>query len=135
MTLARGKSVAQLFRPPRDADWSQYLRAPASHGLRCSTIHEAKGREYEAVCVVLKPDRAPENRTSHLFEAWESRTDMEPKRVVYVGVTRARRFVMLAVPVGFSQRCDAILHSGKVPTERVELAAQESGSLEGARAQ
>lgn len=64
LALPRGNTVAGFFRHPFNGKWSQHLRAPVVTNLACSTIHEAKGREFEAVCVVLKPDRAPLNRTT-----------------------------------------------------------------------
>jgi DNA helicase II / ATP-dependent DNA helicase PcrA len=121
VALPQGQTVAKFFRHPPKDKWSQHLRAPVVKDLACSTIHEAKGREYEAVCVVIKPDRAPLNRTSELFNAWENRTDLEAKRVIYVGITRARRLVFLAVPQPFAGRCCAILDNGKVPHERILL--------------
>jgi hypothetical protein len=121
LVLPQGVTVSGFFRRPPKGEWAQHLRSPVGINLACSTIHEAKGREYEAVCVVLKPDRAPENQTTKLFDAWENRTELEAKRVIYVGVTRARRFVLLAVPQPFANRCCAILKSGNVPYELVQL--------------
>ena len=72
--------------------------------------------------MVLKADRAPDNRTTQLFEAWGNRSDLEAKRVIYVGVTRARRLAMIALPVAFGDRCIAILERGNVPVERITLA-------------
>lgn len=119
LVLPQGQTVAGFFRRPPNGKWSQHLCAPTVTNLACSTIHEAKGREYEAVCVVLKPDRAPDNHTTRLFDAWSNRTELEAKRVIYVGITRAKRFVLLAVPKAFVDRCIAILKSGKVPCECV----------------
>lgn len=122
LALPQGKTVPLFFRRPTPrSQWWQHLQPPVVKSLASSTIHEAKGREYEAVCVVLRPNRAPENRTSQLFDAWESRTDLEAKRVIYVGVTRARRFVMLAVPNALAGRCVAILDRGKVPYEHIQI--------------
>ena len=70
---------------------------------------------------MIKPDRAPLNRTSELFDAWNNGTELEAKRVIYVGITRARRIVLIAVPQPFVGRCIAILKSGKVPHECVQL--------------
>ncbi len=120
LVLSQGKTVPGYFRNPTKSQWSKHLKSPVVTGLSCSTIHEAKGRQYEAVCVVLQPDRTPDNRTSLLFDAWENRTALEAKRVIYVGVTRARRLVVLAVPESFADRCVAILNHGKVPYERLQ---------------
>jgi DNA helicase-2/ATP-dependent DNA helicase PcrA len=120
LVLPRGKTVTGFFPCPRTDRWSEHLLTPTVAGLPSSTVHEAKGKEYEAVCVVLKPDRAPENHTSQFFDAWEKRTDLEAKRVCYVGVTRAKKFVMLAVPEAFADRCAAVLQHGDVPYERIQ---------------
>jgi ATP-dependent exoDNAse (exonuclease V) beta subunit len=117
LELPEGKSVAKSLPSPRSHQWSRHLRAPVAPDLPWSTIHEAKGREFEAVCVVLPPDRAPDNRTSHLLDAWENRQDDEAKRVIYVGVTRAKKVVMLAVPEVFVARCSALLARSQVPYE------------------
>lgn len=110
-----------FFRRPRNEQWSNHLQMPINLGLACAKIHEAKGREYEAVCVVIPPNRAPQNRSEALFEAWESRTDAEAKRVLYVGLTRARHLGALAVPVGFADCCVAVLTAGQVPYTRRDL--------------
>ncbi|MGC8401106.1 3'-5' exonuclease [Enterobacter mori] len=94
---------------------------PIDLGLACAKIHEAKGREYGAVCVVIPPNRAPENRSEALFESWEARADAEAKRVLYVGLTRAQHLGALAVPVAFANRCVAVLTAGQVPHTRRDL--------------
>jgi DNA helicase-2/ATP-dependent DNA helicase PcrA len=112
-----GKSAQAHFRCPPNGNWSRHLHPPPLKTLACSTIHEAKGKEYEAVCVVLHPDHAPDKHTSELLGSWRQRTDLEAKRVIYVGVTRAKRLVMLAVPDVFAGECRSILDQGKVPYE------------------
>lgn len=62
--------------------------------MKYGTIHEAKGRPYEAVCVVLPPELS--NRPSAIAH-WHTDTDDEARRVIYVGVTRAERFLAIAV--------------------------------------
>lgn len=123
LDLPPAVSVARFFRHPGKPQWALPLQRPVALNPVCSTIHEAKGHEYEAVCVVLQPDRAPDNRTSQLFDAWERGTELEAKRVIYVGVTRAKRFLMLAVPELFVERCLSILDSAQVASERLQLNA------------
>ena len=112
-----GKSVPTHFRSPPQGNWSRHLEPAPVNNLPCATIHEAKGKEYEGVCVVLRPDHAPDNQTSRLFEAWQKRTDLEAKRVIYVGVTRAKKLVVLAIPEIFAGTCCSILERGMVPYE------------------
>jgi DNA helicase II / ATP-dependent DNA helicase PcrA len=112
-----GISAARFFPRSPNAKWSKSLRQADAPRLSWSTIHEAKGREYAAVCVVLPPDRGNADHTSKLFEVWESRTEDEAKRVIYVGVTRAERLVAVAVPEAFSERMIRILDDTSVPKE------------------
>jgi len=119
LEFQQGRTVRGFFRNPSSGRWSSYLRSPADLGLVCSTIHEAKGRQYGCVCVVIPPDRG--NRTSLLFDSWERRTDEEAKRVIYVGVTRARNLSVLALPTNFVDRGIALLTAGNVPFIRQDI--------------
>ena len=121
LPLPQGVTLRRFFPQPRNGQWSSSLQAPAELCLTCANIHEAKGREYEAVCVVIPPNRAPENHSEVLFQAWENRIDSEAKRVIYVGVTRARNLLVLAVPVVFSDRSAALMDAGQVPYRRMDL--------------
>lgn len=121
LPLPAGVTVRNFFRRPTNAQWSNHLQLPVDLGLTCAKIHEAKGREYGSVCVVIPPNRAPENRAEALFESWEARTDAEAKRVLYVGLTRAQHLSALAVPIAFANRCAAVLAAGQVPHTRMDL--------------
>ncbi len=107
-------SESTFFPQPRTLGWHKHLTQTESINLRCSTIHEAKGRQFEAVCVVIPPDTPGYNHTSQLFQAWEAGTDYEGKRVIYVGVTRTRKLVALAVPDTFRERLTSILNNAAV---------------------
>lgn len=119
---ASGVSTRSFFRAPPRGSWSRHLEghAASDSALRYATVHEAKGREYEAVCLVIPPNRGPENRTNALLDAWETRTDSEPKRVIYVGATRAMQFLCLAVPQNAIDRIRQVLENGQVLHEVVE---------------
>lgn len=119
--LPPGVTMRGFFRKPPNGQWSNPLQVPVDLGLACAKIHEAKGRQYDAVCVVVPPNRAPENRSEALFQSWENRTAAEAKRVIYVGVTRARKLGVLAVPAAFADRCAAVLVAGQVPHIRRNL--------------
>lgn len=121
LPLPAGVTARNFFRRPTNAQWSNHLQIPINLGLACAKIHEAKGREYGAVCVVIPPNRAPENRSESLFESWEARADAEAKRVLYVGLTRAQHLGALAVPIAFANRCAAVLAAGQVPHTRRDL--------------
>jgi superfamily I DNA/RNA helicase len=107
-------SERTFFKSPPKTNWSKHLHQENTTGLRCSTIHEAKGREFDAVCVVIPPDTGGFDYTSQLFDSWESRTDYEGKRVIYVGVTRAKLLVALAVPNTFRERLTSILKEAAI---------------------
>lgn len=121
LPLPAGVTVRNFFRKPTNELWSNHLQMPVDLGLACAKIHEAKGREYGAVCVVIPPNRAPQNRGEALFGSWQARTDAEAKRVLYVGLTRAQHLGALAVPIAFADRCVAVLAAGQVPYTRRDL--------------
>lgn len=91
----------QYFQDRADADWQRLLTAGDAPDLKTATIHEAKGKEYDAVRVVIPPDFRESRRTEQLITAWQQRIDDEPKRVVYVGITRARKLGTIAIPTAF----------------------------------
>lgn len=65
------------------------IYASPEAALKLSTLHYAKGREYQAVAMMdLHEGRIPhyQARTADEFE--------EVKRLFYVGVTRAKRFLL-----------------------------------------
>jgi DNA helicase-2/ATP-dependent DNA helicase PcrA len=68
-------------------DLGIYARPDAA--LKLSTLHNAKGREYQAVAII----DLHEGRIPHYL----ARTDeeiAEAKRLFYVGITRAKRFLL-----------------------------------------
>lgn len=104
-----GVSVNQYFQNRTDANWNRFLVSESVPDIRSSTVHEAKGKEYDAVCIVIPPDRANSSRTDQLFTCWQNRTDDEAKRVIYVGVTRAMKLVVIGIPSAFKNRLITIL--------------------------
>ena len=104
-----GTSVNQYFPNRTDANWHRLLVSESVPDIRTATVHEAKGKEYDAVCVVIPPDRANSRRTDHLLTCWQNRTDDEAKRVIYVGVTRAKKLVAIGIPAEFKNRLTTIL--------------------------
>lgn len=119
-----GKTVRTVFRRPPNGNWSRLLAAPAGLALKSNTVHDAKGKEYKAVCLVIPPNRAPQNHTQTLFSTWEQRVESEAKRVIYVGVTRAELLVNLVVPRAYGDFCMRILAAGNVPAVREDLPVQ-----------
>lgn len=61
------------------------------------TVHSVKGETFEAVLQFLKTKGIGKNYTT-LINQNVSTSEDEELRIVYVGITRPRRFLMLAVP-------------------------------------
>ena len=109
-----GITIRQYFPNRTDADWHRLLVAGDAPAVKCATIHEAKGKEYDAVCVVVPPDTREPRRTEQLLRSWQDCTDNdEAKRVVYVGVTRARKLGVIAIPIVFRDRLNTILETAQ----------------------
>jgi DNA helicase-2/ATP-dependent DNA helicase PcrA len=75
-------------------------------------VHQAKGDEADAVCVLLSDDE--------LIDGWITGTAttaaaQEELRILYVAVTRARRLLMLAVPDGSVGAIQDFLAQQQVP--------------------
>ena len=75
------------------ADLAEFA-APTRH-LRLSTIHKAKGREYDAVCVI----DVHEGRFPH-FANLSPEGIEDGRRLLYVAITRARKVLMLLTQRG-----------------------------------
>ena len=59
--------------------------------MASSTVHEAKGKQFDAVVIVIPPDRGPANQTAELFAAWEAGAELEAKRAIYVAISLSLR--------------------------------------------
>jgi hypothetical protein len=126
-----GTSPARFYPAARNADWSRCLHNAADVApTRWATIHDAKGSQHDAVCVVVPPNRGQDGFTGEMVASWEARHELESKRVIYVGVTRARKLLALAVPRGVSDRVAAVLRAAAVPFEvhDIDVAAAADGS-------
>jgi len=113
LTYGQGITERRYFQSRPDAKWHRCLLDAGAGELTASTVHEAKGRQYDAVCLVIPPDSHGYGRTHQLVEAWENRGDHEAKRVIYVGLTRARRLAVLAIPDSISSRVSRILDAAR----------------------
>jgi DNA helicase II / ATP-dependent DNA helicase PcrA len=117
-----GTSPARFYPAGRNADWARCLQNTSVVApTRWTTIHDAKGSQHDAVCVVVPPDRGQDGFTGEMVASWETRSELESKRVVYVGVTRARKLLAMAVPRVMSDRIVAILRTAGVPFELHDL--------------
>lgn len=108
-------SVRKALPRPRK-NWPPSVSLSSSCA-RALTIHKAKGQEYEGVLLVVPPN-TKENRTADLLDAWKLGRDSEAKRVLYVGATRARRLLALALPQQYGADVERILTNKQVPLKR-----------------
>lgn len=65
--------------------------------LRLGTIHSVKGETFEAVLVILRK-KGIGSYYKTLLKKKDSIQDNEELRIVYVGITRPRKLLVLAVP-------------------------------------
>ncbi len=72
--------------------------ASCSRPHRVSTIHSAKGETIDAVLVTLKEKAADSRRYALMLDKGEPILANEELRIVYVGITRAKRLLVLGVP-------------------------------------
>jgi len=114
LTYGPRTSERQYFQNRADANWQRLLVTGTEPQIRSTTIHEAKGKEYEAVCIVIPPDLREPRRTEQLMVSWQNRTDDEPKRVIYVGITRAKKLCVIAVPAANWDRVRGLLDAARI---------------------
>jgi hypothetical protein len=80
--------------------------APAS--LAWSTIHAAKGREFDVVVLVIPKQLSKDDEGRTCLDLWEQNLDGESRRVLYVGASRARRLLVIAVHSDHAARVRAL---------------------------
>ncbi|MBV5313944.1 MAG: ATP-dependent helicase [Prolixibacteraceae bacterium] len=64
------------------------------------TIHSVKGETYDAILMFIKDAAGNNRKYRNLLERCQNDEDREEKRIIYVGLTRARKILVLAVPEG-----------------------------------
>lgn len=102
-TLKEAKSCLPKPTKPLEANLVM------STGLAYSTVHAAKGREYDAVLFVAG-DR-DDQKFHDLLDDWENRSPGSERRAVaYVAVTRAERLLVVAGPEPHCDRIRALLN-------------------------
>lgn len=93
------RSAAEVLRVPAGWRLPPIATSPLPD-LRALTIHQSKGREFDAVLLVLNDD----SRLAATLAAWEQRSADEARRVYYVAITRARSLVAIATPSRVAER-------------------------------
>ncbi len=85
----KNMSFEEIFSPTK-------VEAPEKN-YRLGTIHSAKGETFEAVLVILKKKGIGSHYKTMLVNG-ETAVNNEELRIVYVGITRPRKILMMAVP-------------------------------------
>lgn len=79
------------------------------YNCRLSTIHQVKGETFEAVMLILK-QRATSKSYKKLLEDNAKISDNEELRNLYVGITRPKKILILAVPSTDKNSYDTYFH-------------------------
>ena len=90
---ADGQSINQRLRRNGDLDKALSVAPPTGHPAR--TIHSVKGMEFPAVCVVMSTSTA---KGIVDFLTGGVAGDNEEARKIYVGASRAKRLLAIALP-------------------------------------
>lgn len=85
---------------------------PEIKAVRWTHVHAVKGDEFDAVIYGL-PTRTIGG--SHVLNDWEQGANTEARRVLYVGVSRARLLVVFVVPPGRKDQLLKILDRDGIP--------------------
>ncbi|MEE5091144.1 ATP-dependent helicase [Xanthomonas euvesicatoria] len=97
---AGSASIARKLQNKKELATAFSLGSVSKHPAH--TIHAVKGKEFDAVCVVLAPKTA-KKIVDCLIEGGTSE-DLESARKIYVGASRARRLLVIAVPKSQAKR-------------------------------
>jgi DNA helicase II / ATP-dependent DNA helicase PcrA len=89
----------QRLGTPPESDWSALgMDVPSgAPPLPWMIIHGAKGREFDAVTLVIPRAVRADEAGLTCLDHWEHGSDGESRRVLYVGATRAIKHLMIAV--------------------------------------
>jgi hypothetical protein len=91
-TINLGQRFRQLLAP----DWTAWqVSQEVTEKLSSLHVHAVKGLEFEAVMLEIPDGHRPNQ--PHVLDDWEGIHPSEARRVLYVGASRARRLLVLAV--------------------------------------
>lgn len=97
----------RLAKPP-EVKWDELAIDPRVT-IPCGTIHSVKGREFDAVTLVIPQKLIPDDDGKTCLDLWDDGADGESRRVLYVGATRARRLLIVAVHTNHAERVRSLL--------------------------
>ncbi len=111
------KNLGRRLAKPKTEVWSAWASRSEDvlvseiSAIKWTHVHAVKGDEFDAVIYAL-PSQTVDGR--HVLDDWEQGVDTEARRVLYVGVSRAQRVVVLVVPPGRKDQLTAILERDDV---------------------
>jgi DNA helicase II / ATP-dependent DNA helicase PcrA len=109
------RTMGDQVKAPTEAEWDRLVAGTGQPRLTWGTIHSVKGAEFELVCVVI-PRHLQKDQSGHtVLDHWEQRIESEPRRVLYVALSRAKGVLALAVHQSHVDQVEAILASEGVP--------------------
>ncbi len=97
----------QLATPPQ-AKWDELAIDPPVT-IPWGTIHSVKGQEFEAVALIIPQQLIPDAGDKTCLDLWAEGIDGESRRVLYVGATRARQLLVIAVHTSHADRVRELL--------------------------
>lgn len=115
-----GKSVKQYLRKPNNDDWAKVFKRHKRPELKAATVHEAKGKEFDAVCIILRPGTSANVDTGELLGSLGEETDSESKRVLYVGTTRSKKLLAYGLHEKHLDQMIEILSANSIPHEVIK---------------
>lgn len=88
-------NIAQIVSVCPEADWLKLGLDRDELALPSGTVHSVKGLEFEAVCLAIPKIRLGVEKSG--LQAWLDGEGSESRRVLYVGASRAKRLLVIAV--------------------------------------
>lgn len=111
--------TGQRFQKAESADWKAWKRVEKATEelieMAGTHIHSVKGGERDAVLLDIEDE--PKGSRAHVIDLWTSKETHEARRVLYVGASRARRLLFLAVAPKNLEALRAVLADSGVAVE------------------
>jgi superfamily I DNA/RNA helicase len=121
-------SIGTFFQTPNPKSWKASSEETTAI-FRSSTIHSVKGQEFPGVVVVLPQELYAEPSGQNVLDYWDNDAASEPRRVLYVGASRAQKLLVMAVHSDHFERVSRILKDDGVPHDRHEFIKAKTGSV------
>ena len=116
-------NLGAALKAPQESAWPA-SDDDASAAFPFATIHSAKGREFPTAVVVLPDKLRKDDDGKHALDHWDEGIPSEPRRVLYVGASRARTLLILAVHEDHANRVAGLLKRDGVLYDQVSLSAK-----------